>query len=87
MTRIVGGAAKGRHLAVPPHGTRPTSDRAREALFNTLVGLLDIEGARMLDLLEPYQGHRARVLRLLLAAGIEAPRFGPKMPVRSIARW
>jgi 16S rRNA (guanine966-N2)-methyltransferase len=50
MTRIVGGAAKGRHLAVPPHGTRPTSDRAREALFNTLVGLVDLEGARMLDL-------------------------------------
>ena len=50
MTRIVGGAAKGRHLAVPPHGTRPTSDRAREALFNTLVGLVDVEGARMLDL-------------------------------------
>ncbi|HMC36430.1 MAG TPA: DNA-3-methyladenine glycosylase 2 family protein [Actinomycetota bacterium] len=43
--------------------------------------------ARMLDLLEPYRGHRARVLRLLLAAGIEAPRFGPKMPIRSIARW
>jgi 16S rRNA (guanine966-N2)-methyltransferase len=50
MTRIVGGAAKGRHLAVPPHGTRPTSDRAREALFNTLVGLVDVEGARVLDL-------------------------------------
>jgi 16S rRNA (guanine966-N2)-methyltransferase len=50
MTRIVGGVAKGRHLAVPPHGTRPTSDRAREALFNTLVGLVDVEGARMLDL-------------------------------------
>ena len=43
--------------------------------------------ASMLDLLEPYQGHRARVQRLLLAAGIEAPRFGPKMPIRSIARW
>jgi 16S rRNA (guanine966-N2)-methyltransferase len=50
MTRVVGGAAKGRHLAVPPHGTRPTSDRAREALFNTLIGLVDIQGTRMLDL-------------------------------------
>lgn len=42
--------------------------------------------ARMLELLEPYAGHRGRVLRLLLAAGIEAPRFGPRMPLRSIAR-
>jgi 3-methyladenine DNA glycosylase/8-oxoguanine DNA glycosylase len=43
--------------------------------------------ARMLELLEPYAGHRGRVLRLLLAAGIEAPRFGPKLPLRSIAGW
>jgi len=50
MTRIVGGAAKGRRLAVPPRGTRPTSDRAREALFNSLGGLIDIVGARVLDL-------------------------------------
>ncbi len=50
MTRIVGGTAKGRQLAVPPRGTRPTSDRAREALFNTLAGLVDIDDARVLDL-------------------------------------
>jgi 3-methyladenine DNA glycosylase/8-oxoguanine DNA glycosylase len=41
---------------------------------------------RMLELLEPYRGHRARVLRLLMLAGIAAPRFGPKMPLRDIAR-
>lgn len=50
MTRIVAGAAKGRQLAVPARGTRPTSDRAREALFSTLTGLVDFEGARVLDL-------------------------------------
>ncbi|HEX2902090.1 MAG TPA: 16S rRNA (guanine(966)-N(2))-methyltransferase RsmD [Jatrophihabitans sp.] len=50
MTRIVGGQARGRHLAVPPRGTRPTSDRAREALFNTLRSELDLDGARVLDL-------------------------------------
>ena len=50
MTRIVGGSAKGRQLVVPPRGTRPTSDRAREALFNTLAGLVDLDGARVLDL-------------------------------------
>jgi len=48
--RIVAGAAKGRRLAVPAKGTRPTSERAREALFNSLRSLLDIDGARVLDL-------------------------------------
>jgi 16S rRNA (guanine966-N2)-methyltransferase len=50
MTRIVAGEAKGRRLAVPPAGTRPTSERAREALFNSLGGLVDLDGARVLDL-------------------------------------
>ena len=41
---------------------------------------------RMLELLEPYRGHRARVVRLITAAGIGAPRFGPKKPLRDIAK-
>jgi 3-methyladenine DNA glycosylase/8-oxoguanine DNA glycosylase len=40
---------------------------------------------RMLELLEPYRGQRARVVRLLERAGIAAPKFGPRMSVRSIA--
>jgi len=40
---------------------------------------------RMLELLEPFAGHRGRVLRLLLAAGVSVPRFGPRMSLRSIA--
>lgn len=40
---------------------------------------------RMLELLEPYRGHRARVIRLIIAGGITAPRFGPKKPLRNIA--
>jgi 16S rRNA (guanine966-N2)-methyltransferase len=50
VTRIVGGVAKGRRLAVPSRGTRPTSERAREALFSSLAGLVDLDGARVLDL-------------------------------------
>jgi 3-methyladenine DNA glycosylase/8-oxoguanine DNA glycosylase len=42
---------------------------------------------RMLELLEPFRGHRARVCDLLAAAGIGAPRYGPRMPVRSFARF
>jgi 16S rRNA (guanine966-N2)-methyltransferase len=50
MTRIVAGTARGRRLAVPPDGTRPTSARAREGLFNSLATQLDFDGARVLDL-------------------------------------
>ena len=39
---------------------------------------------RMLELLEPYRGHRGRVVRLLEAAGIAAPRRGPRLPLRSL---
>jgi 16S rRNA (guanine966-N2)-methyltransferase len=51
VTRIVAGAVGGRRLAVPPgSGTRPTSDRAREALFGTLGALVELDGAAVLDL-------------------------------------
>ncbi|RKT57094.1 16S rRNA (guanine(966)-N(2))-methyltransferase RsmD [Saccharothrix australiensis] len=50
MTRIVAGVAGGRRLQVPPRGTRPTSDRVREALFSSLEALVELDGARVLDL-------------------------------------
>lgn len=50
MTRIIAGAAKGRRLTVPPAGTRPTSDRVREAVFSALDARLHFEDARVLDL-------------------------------------
>ena len=40
---------------------------------------------RMLELLEPYRGHRGRVLRLLVAGAPGPPRFGPRLPLRDIA--
>jgi 3-methyladenine DNA glycosylase/8-oxoguanine DNA glycosylase len=43
--------------------------------------------ARMLDLLEPYRGHRGRVQLLLSASGASAPKFGPKREAASIERW
>ena len=39
---------------------------------------------RMLELLAPYAGHRARVIRLIESAGVQAPRRGPRMAARSI---
>ncbi len=50
MTRVVAGTAGGRTLRVPPKGTRPTSDRVREALFSRLEHLDAVDGARVLDL-------------------------------------
>jgi 3-methyladenine DNA glycosylase/8-oxoguanine DNA glycosylase len=51
-----------------------------------LAGEARADDARMLELLEPYRGHRGRVQRLLEASGIAAPRFGPRMPVGAIER-
>lgn len=50
MTRIVAGTAGGRTLQVPRRGTRPTSERVREALFSRLEHLGVVSGARVLDL-------------------------------------
>ena len=40
--------------------------------------------ARMLELLEPYRGQRARVVRWLELSGIRAPRYGPRLALRRI---
>jgi 3-methyladenine DNA glycosylase/8-oxoguanine DNA glycosylase len=50
-----------------------------------LAGEVRGSETRMLELLEPYRGHRARVIRLLTLGGIQAPRFGPRMRLRRIA--
>lgn len=52
-----------------------------------LAGEPRADDARMLELLEPFRGHRGRVCVLLAAAGISAPRYGPRMPLRSFARY
>lgn len=52
--RIVAGSLKGRAIAAPEgQGTRPTSDRARQALFNVLEHASwaePFDGARVIDL-------------------------------------
>lgn len=49
--RIVGGVAKGRTLSSVAGPTRPTSDRAREGLFSSLLSEFgDFEGLNFLDL-------------------------------------
>jgi 16S rRNA (guanine966-N2)-methyltransferase len=50
MTRIVSGFAGSLSLAVPRSGTRPTSDRVREAIFSALDARDEIRGSYVLDL-------------------------------------
>ena len=49
--RIIGGTHRGRRI-VPPAGfrARPTTDFAREALFNILANRINFDEARVLDL-------------------------------------
>ena len=63
MPRIIAGALGGRTIPGPPgKGTRPTSDRVREALFSRLDGWDAVAGARVLDL---YAGTGALALEAL----------------------
>jgi len=68
MTRIVAGFAGSLPLAVPKTGTRPTSDRVREAIFSALDARDVVRGARVLDL---YAGSGA--------LGLEAASRGARI--------
>jgi len=68
MTRIVAGFAGSLTLAVPKSGTRPTSDRVREAIFSALDARDAVRGARVLDL---YAGSGA--------LGLEAASRGARV--------
>lgn len=50
VTRIIAGQWGGRRLQVPAKGTRPTTDRVREALFSRLDHSGVLTGAKVLDL-------------------------------------
>jgi 16S rRNA (guanine966-N2)-methyltransferase len=61
--RIIAGLAKGRTIDAVASSTRPTSDRAREALFSTLTSEFgEFDGLHVLDL---YAGTGAIALEAL----------------------
>jgi 16S rRNA (guanine966-N2)-methyltransferase len=64
VTRVIAGAAGGRRLSVPPGtSTRPTSDRAREGLFASVMSEFgDLGGMHVMDL---YAGSGALGLEAL----------------------
>lgn len=49
-----------------------------------LAGESRADDARMLELLDEFRPHRGRVIRLLQAAGVTAPKYGPRTGIRSI---
>ena len=50
-----------------------------------LTGTAVDDDDAMLEALEPFAGHRGRVIRLIRAAGLHAPRRGPRYAPRPIA--
>lgn len=76
--RVIGGALRGRRLAAPEGlATRPTSDRARQTLFDVLMhapwgGRALLEGARVLD---AFAGTGALAIEALSRGAAEAVLF------------
>jgi 16S rRNA (guanine966-N2)-methyltransferase len=87
VTRIIGGVAGGRRIAVPPRGTRPTTDRVRESLFNIVTARRNLSGVSVLDL---YAGSGALGLEALSrgassALFVESDRRAAAVLERNIA--
>jgi len=73
--RITGGLYRSRTVEAPAGSeTRPTSDRVREALFSILHGMVDLPGARVLDL---YAGTGALALEALSRGAEHATMVEP----------
>lgn len=82
MTRIISGAAGSLRLEVPKSGTRPTSDRVREAIFSTLDSWGFTDGTRVLDL---YAGSGALGLEALSRGAAEIALVEKHAPAAQVA--
>ncbi|QIS44742.1 16S rRNA (guanine(966)-N(2))-methyltransferase RsmD [Clavibacter capsici] len=83
MTRIVAGYAGSLVLRVPKSGTRPTSDRVREALFSGLEARDALDGARVLDL---YAGSGALGLEAASRGAREVVLVERAVPAAAVCR-
>nr|NLD41727.1 16S rRNA (guanine(966)-N(2))-methyltransferase RsmD [Actinomycetales bacterium] len=83
MSRIISGEFRGRTLAVPKSGTRPTSDRVREAIFSALDSRDAIRGARVLDL---YAGSGALGFEALSRGAAHLTSVDAARPAASVIR-
>ncbi|MGX5696198.1 16S rRNA (guanine(966)-N(2))-methyltransferase RsmD [Agromyces soli] len=83
MTRIIAGFAGSLALSVPRSGTRPTSDRVREAIFSALEARDAIDGARVLDL---YAGSGALGLEAASRGAAEVVLVERAKPAAEVCR-
>jgi 16S rRNA (guanine966-N2)-methyltransferase len=83
VTRIVAGSVGGRTIDVPAKGTRPTSDRVREAIFSRLQHLGVLDGARVLDL---YAGSGALGLEAASRGAAAVTLVDSARPAADVAR-
>ncbi|WP_423921236.1 DNA-3-methyladenine glycosylase family protein [Frigoribacterium sp. 2-23] len=67
------------------HGD-PDSPSVGDYHLSALVGWAligrPVDDDGMLELLEPWAGHRERVMRLISSSGFRKPRFGPRMTIQ-----
>ena len=91
--RIITGKYKGRHFDIPrSFKARPTTDFAKENIFNVLVQYVDFEGAQALDL---FSGTGSISLELLsrgcsqvVSVEMDGPRPPPLHPgMREETGW
>jgi 16S rRNA (guanine966-N2)-methyltransferase len=84
VTRIIAGTAGGRELRTPTgRGTRPTSDRVREALFSSLEARDALSGARVMDL---YAGSGALGLEAASRGAVEVTLVESDRAAASVIR-
>lgn len=70
-----------------PDAVRPNDFHLPHTVAWVLAGERRADDDRMMELLEPYRGHRARAALLIELSGNRPPRRAPRMPVRRIARY
>ncbi|MEJ3404190.1 16S rRNA (guanine(966)-N(2))-methyltransferase RsmD [Rathayibacter sp. YIM 133350] len=83
MTRIVSGFAGSLALAVPRSGTRPTSDRVREAIFSALEARDALTDAVVFDL---YAGSGALGLEAVSRGAVSVVLVERSTPAAALCR-
>ena len=83
VTRIIAGVAGSLRLEVPKSGTRPTTDRVREAIFSTLGSWGLDNGSRVLDL---YAGSGALALEAMSRGAARALLVESDRAAAAVAR-
>jgi 3-methyladenine DNA glycosylase/8-oxoguanine DNA glycosylase len=68
-----------------PDAVRPGDYHLPHLVSWALAGEPRSDDARMMELLAPYRGHRARAVRLIELSGSRPPRRAPRQRLRSIA--